>query len=49
MLSLVRDFSEYDEIFRPEKKFKRINVSDDLLISPVSCDEVLAGRIICLS
>ena len=35
--------------FVPKKNFQKINVSDDLLISPVSCDEVLAGRIICLS
>lgn len=42
MLSLVRDFSEYEEIFRPEINFKKMNVSDDLLISPVSYDEVLA-------
>ena len=38
--SLVRDCSEHDEIFRCEMKFgKKMNMSDDLLISFLSYDE----------
>ena len=41
--SLVRDCSQHDEIFRCEMKFgKKMNMSDDLLISFLSYDEVSA-------
>ena len=36
MWSLVRDFSEHDKIFRPEKYGKKMNASADLLISLLS-------------
>ena len=42
MWSLVSDFSEHDEIFHLEKKGKKLNVFNDLLISLLSYGEVLA-------
>ena len=42
MWSLVRVFSEHDEILHCEIKYKKINVSNDLSISLLSYDEVSA-------